>query len=256
MKRALTLAVMLASTAAMTGQASAAAAVSLYGSVKLQWNVASVMKATVHTNYTAAFANGGASSTDLPSAAGVCPATGGAGNADLTIDFGTIQPAFGSTVACTYTNAVGVSVQSNDNLGFTVYEYLDAALPVGTNLCAFPNGGATLPVTAAAAISTSGRSGAGPATFGGSCAAGGANLTNAGAVQNAGSGPVSNANISLAPAAGEYASAAAATGQAFVDYSAAAGTAVLGGEDLQLNIGPTATTGSPNVIMTLQFVAK
>jgi len=247
---------MLASAAAMNGPAMAAAAVSQYGSVKLQWNVAPTMKAIVHTNYTAAFANAGASSVDLSNPAGTCPAAGGAGNADLTIDFGTITPSFAATVACTYTNAVGVSVQSNDNNGFQVYEYLDAALPAGTNLCAFANDAAgTFPVTAAAAISTSTRNGVGPAVYGGACAANGANLTNAGVVQNAGQGPVSNANIALAPTAGEYASAAAQTGTEFVNYASAAGSAVLAGEDLQLNVGTTAVTGSPNVIMTLQFVA-
>lgn len=254
MKRALALVALLASAAAMSGPALAAPAVSLYGSVKLQWNVAPAMKATVHTSYTAAFAYA-APAGNLANPAGTCPAAGGAGNADLTIDYGNIQPSFGATVACTYLNAVGVSVQSNDNNGFEVYQYLDAALPAGTNLCAFPNTGAAFPMMPGASITTSTRSGVGPAVYGGSCAAGGAAITNAGVVQNAGQGPVSNANISLAPTSGEYASAAAQTGQKMIADPAAAGTAVLAGEDLQMNVGPTATSGAQNVIMTLQFVA-
>jgi hypothetical protein len=253
-KRALALAVMLASAAAMSGQAQAAAAISQYGSVKLQWNVAPVMNAIVHTSYTAGFAYA-APTGNLSNPAGTCPAAGGAGNADLTADFGTINPSLSATVACTYLNAVGVSVQTNDNLGFKVYEYMDAALPAGINVCAFPNTGAAFPMTPGAAITQSTRSGVGPAVYGGSCAAGGAAITypGAGVLTNSGVAPAQpNAAYT-----GEYLTGAVGgTGQQLMGQATAAGTAVLAGEDLQLNVGPTATSGAQSAIMTLMFISN
>jgi hypothetical protein len=256
-KRALALTAVLASVAAMGSQALAAGTVNQYGSVKLQWNVSVAMNAVVHTNYTSAFANGGATATvDYPAGAGSC---GGAspvsvtGQTDLNLVYGTITPAFAATTACNYENAVGVSVQTNDSNGFAVYEYLDTALPAGTNLCAFPNNAAkTFPVTAAAAITTSQWTTA-PTAYSGACATGGANLTNAGAIQNAGAAPTQPS----AAYTGEYASAAAATGTQFLNYTTSAGAAVLGGEDLQLNIASSAVSGN-NIsdVMTLQFVAN
>ena len=248
------MAAMLASVAALSGPAFAAPSVSLYGSVKLQWNVQPTMNATVHTSYTNAFAYA-APAGNLPNPAGTCLAAGGAGNADLTLDFGNITPSLGSTVACTYLNAVGVSVQTNDNNGFQVYEYLDAALPTGTNLCAFPNTGASFPMTPGASITQSTRSGVGPAVYGGgACAAGGAEIKTVagGTLHNVGGAPQQPA---LAPATGEYESAAAQSGTELIGQASAAGTAVLAGEDLQLNVGPTATSGAQTSVVTLQFVA-
>ena len=247
---------MLASVAAMSGQAFAGAAVSQYGSVKLQWNVSPVMNAAVHTSYTAAFAYA-APSGNLSNPAGTCPAAGGAGNADLTLDFGNIAPSLAATVACTYLNAVGVSVQTNDNLGFKVYEYLDAAPAAGTNICAFPNTGAAFPMAPGASITQSTRSGVGPAVYGGSCAAGGAAITypGSGVLTNAGAAPAQPA----APGtySGEYLTGVAAgTGQQIIGQASAAGTAVLAGEDLQLNVGNTATSGNQSSVMTLMFVSN
>jgi hypothetical protein len=251
-KRALTIAVLLASAAAMSGQALAAATVNQYGSVKLQWNVAVAMNAVVHTNYTSAFANGGATATVGSNGSGSCTAAP-TGNSDLNLVYGTITPSFSGTQGCDYQNAVGVSVQTNDTNGFAVYEYLDTALPAGTNLCAFANDAAkTFPVTAASSITTT-QYGTAPTAYSGACASGGAAITNAGTIQNAGVAPAQPS----ATYAGEYASAAADTGQEFLTYSSAAGTAVLGGEDLQLNVSSSAASGTALTdVMTLQFVAN
>jgi hypothetical protein len=235
----------------MSGQAFAAATVNQYGSVKLQWNVAVAMNAVVHTNYTAGFAFGGAAATIGANGTGACGAS--AGNTDLNLQYGTITPSFAGTQGCNYQNAVGASVQTNDTSGFAVYEYLDAALPVGTNLCAFPNNAAkTFPVTPAAAITMT-QYAVAPAAYSGSCAAGGANLTNAGAIQNAGVAPAQpNAAYT-----GEYASAAANTGTQFISSAVAAGAAVIGGEDLQLNVASSAASGNNlSAVLTLQFVAN
>ena len=245
---------MLASAVAMGGQAQAAAAISQYGSVKLQWNVQPVMNAAVHTSYTAAFAYA-APAGNLSNPGGTCPAAGGAGNADLTLDFGNIQPSFSATVACTYLNAVGVSVQTNDSNGFKVYEYMDAALPAGTNICAFPNTGAAFPMTPAASITQSTRSGVGPAVYGGSCAAGGA------AVTYPGSGTLTNPAAAPAqPSAaytGEYLTGVVGgTGVQIIGQATSAASAVLAGEDLQMNIGSAATSGAQTAYMTLMFISN
>jgi hypothetical protein len=248
------MAAMLASVAALSGPAFAAASVPLYGSVKLQWNVQPTMNATVHTSYTSAFAYA-APAGNLSNPAGTCAAAGGASNADLTLDFGNITPSLSATVACTYLNAVGVSVQTNDNNGFQVYEYLDAALPTGTNLCAFPNTGSSFPMTPASSITQSARTGVGPAVYSGACATGGANLAVAsgGVLTNAGAAPAQPGKAGVYT--GEYSAAAAQSGTEIIGQATAAGTAVLAGEDLQLNVGPTATSGAQTSVVTLQFVA-
>ncbi len=242
---------MLASVAAMSSQAFAAATVNQYGSVKLQWNVAVAMNAVVHTNYTAAFAFGGANATLGANPAGGCGTS--TTNTDLNLQFGTVTPTFGSTQSCDYQNAVGVSVQTNDSNGFAVNQYLDAALPAGTNLCAFPNNAAkTFPVTPAAAITTTAWAAA-PAAYAGACAAGGANLTNAGAITNPGAAPAQPA----AAYTGEYASSAAPAGSVFISNATAAGAPLIGGEDLQLNVASTAASGNNiSAVMTLQFIAN
>ncbi len=247
------MAAMLASVAALSGPVYAAGTASLYGSVKLQWNVQPTMNATVHTSYSNAFAYA-APTANLANPAGTCLAAPGGANADLTMDFGNITPSLGATVACTYLNAVGVSVQTNDNNGFQVYEYVDAALPTGINLCAFPNTGASFPMTPGASITQSTRSGVGPAVYAGSCAAGGEAISTVavGTLHNAGGGPGQPA---AAPATAEYESAAAQSGTEMIGSTSAAGTAVLAGEDLQLNVGSTATSGASNAVITLQFVA-
>ncbi|MEO6913141.1 MAG: hypothetical protein ABI182_03850 [Candidatus Baltobacteraceae bacterium] len=247
MKRALALAAMLASAAAMSTPA-LAAGVPQYGSVKLQWNVAVTMNALIHTNYTAAFANGGASATLLGNpGAGQCGV--GTGQADFNLDYGTMTPLSAAEAACTYKNAVAASVQTNDNSGFKVNEYLDAAPPGGSTICAYPNGGAAFPLTAGA-LGTSARSGVGPAVFSGACDVGGAIVTQGtgGALVNAGAG-----GSQVAGAGEQY---TAPTGGAFTWISnvAAAGVPVFGGEDLQLNLPANAGSGAASVVMTVQFI--
>lgn len=252
---------MLASAAAMSGHAQAAAAVNQYGSVKLQWNVAVQMTAVVHTNYTVAFAGGGGAPTIGASGTGSCGVTPG-GQTDLTMQWGTIAAPVGATYqGCNYENALGVSVQTNDASGFAVYEYLDAALPAGTQICAYPNAGTTFPMVPAAAITTTqfGATIPGPYAAGACTAAAGVTPTvlgvGAGALTNAGAAPAQpNAAYT-----GEYVSAAAgADGFKMMGQASAAGAAVLDGEDLQMNISSAApsTSVANNSYITLQFVAN
>jgi hypothetical protein len=246
---------MLASAAAMSGPAFAAGTVNQYGSVKLQWNVAVAMNAVIHTNYSSAFAFGGATAAVGSNGSGSCTAAP-TGQTDLNILYSTITPSFSGYQGCDYQNAVGVSVQTNDTNGFAVYQYLDTALTAGTALCAFANNAAkTFPVTPAATITTTQYTTAPTAYTGTACAAGGASLTNAGTIQNAGVAP--SAPDPSPTYTGEYASGAAGIGSQFLSYTSAAGTAVLGGEDLQLNISSAAPSGNNlSDVLTLQFVAN
>lgn len=235
----------------MGGQALAAGTVNQYGSVKLQWNVAVAMNAVVHTNYTAAFAYGGATGTEGAAGTGSCGTE--ANPSDLTLNWGTITPPFGSYESCDYQNAVGVSVQTNDANGFAVYEYLDTALPAGTALCAYSNGtGGTFPISApGASIATTLYSTA-PAVYAGSCTGNGKAITNAGTIQNSGVAPAQPS----ATYTGEYASGAAGLGQAFINTTSTTGAAEYGGEDLQLSVSSSAASGAVANVMTLQFVAN
>src|SRR6202043_108015 len=132
---------------------------------------------SIVTQYSAAGAQGNAVPTLLPSLAGVCTAIGAETN--FSLSFGALAPSPNASTACLYKNAVAVAVNSNDANGFVVNEYLDATPTSGIGICAFPNGGATFPLTPAAApVPVSGRAGNPAAgTFTGnnltSCAAGG-----------------------------------------------------------------------------------
>jgi hypothetical protein len=247
---------MLASAAAMSGSALAAGTVNQYGSVKLQWNVAVQMTAAVHTNYTAAFANGGGTATVGANPAGDCGTTPTT-QTDLNMTWGTLQaPAGTAYVGCNYENAIGVSVLTNDANGYQVWEYMDEALPAGTAVCALANDAAkTFPVAGAASITTSQYTTAPAPYTGAACGAGTALVAGAGSVTNANAAPTQPA----APAAytGEYlGEAAGSTGLEFM--SGTAGTTQYAGEDIQMNVNSTApsTTTNNTEYITLQFVAE
>jgi hypothetical protein len=144
---------------------------------QIQWTSAATATLSIVTQYSAAFAQGNAVPTLLPSVAGVCTAAGA--EANFTLTFGALSPRTNVSTACLYKNALAVSVQTDDASGFVVNEYLDAAPTSGVGICAFPNGGASFPLTPAVApVAASARNGNPAAgTFTGtvltSCAAGG-----------------------------------------------------------------------------------
>lgn len=244
---------MLASAAAMSSPA-LAVGTPQYGSVKLQWNVAVALTATIHTDYTsaAALANSGAAPTYGENGTGGACSNTSASTTDLIVDFGTITPSLTNTVACNYQNALGVAFSDNDSTGVKGYEYLDANLPTGMNLCAFGNTGA-LPITTPTATATgSTHTGASiPVAYsGGACAAGGVEVKNgAGTVNNAGAGPVGT--LAAAPT-GEYMSGS--TLGNWISTAGASASTVDATEDLQLNVGSSASSGAANVIMTVELI--
>jgi len=265
MKRILALTAMLASVAAMSGSALAAPAGNAYGSVKLTWNVLPTLTAVVHTDYTNSitFPNAGGSATIgyAGTAGGSCvPNT----NVDLTVDFGTITEAPTGYTACNYDNAVATSVDTNDAAGFQVNEYLDeqpgSLVPV---VCAFPNQPASLGAADATTtgVSLSTRAASPPAVYtGAACAAGGSVVpfvNSGGTLNHAGVAAAQPGSLTPGSYGGENYSITALTATGLEWFSGTTtGTAVIAGEDLQLNLPNGYGSGTQNAWMTIQYVAN
>jgi hypothetical protein len=245
-KRLLALTALIAMS--LTVSAAPAMAGNQYGSVNLQWNVSVTLTALIHTNYTAAFANGGATATLLSNPASTCGP--GTGQSDFKLDYGALTPQQASAAGCTYTNAVAASVITNDTSGFKVFQYLDAAPTAGVTFCAYPNTGAAFPMTAVAALAVSSRSGVGPST---ACAAPGQLVTQGtgGTLVNAGGGGGQVGAVG----AETYTGPTGGAGTAIISNAAAAGSAVLAGEDMQIDLGANqSSSATSNVVMTVEFV--
>lgn len=228
-----------------------------YGSVKLEWNVATAMTAVIHSSYTTAFAYAAPTLSDyLSNPTGTCDATLPSNNVDLTLDYGILTPSLSASVGCTYLNAVGASVQDNDAAGVKVYEALDAALPTGTSLCAYPNQGASFPESLGATITASTRTGTGPAPSA-TCAtspgaqvpvaSGGAVTGTAGTSSTVGGTGETYQNSTAPYSIG---------GLNWISTTSANSTVGYAGEDLQLVLANTvsSTTSTQNAIMTIQFI--
>jgi hypothetical protein len=231
------------------------------GGAQIQWTSAATATLAIATQYSTAFAQGTATPTLLPSVAGVCTAAGNEVNYTLT--FGSLNPRPTTPTACLYKNALAVSVQTNDATGFTVNEYLDAAPTSGVGICAFPNGGASFPLTPAIApVVASARSGnpaAGSYTGNNltSCAAGG-NIVppGAGGTSSGGVTPGNPGTVGL-----EFYSPSTAG----LGFMTMAGPTVNGGalvnmyaaEDVQVNLAPGAlstTAAQTGAYITIQLI--
>jgi hypothetical protein len=255
---------MLASVAAMSSSALAAPAGNAYGSVKLTWNVLPTLTAAVHTNYaaTVGFANvaGNAVLGYAGTAGGSCVAN--VGNTDLTVDFGQITEAPTGYTACNYENAVATSVDTNDAAGFSVNEYVDeqpgSLVPV---ICAFPNGLALGAVDSNVTAANATTHGVAPAVYSGAaCAAGGGvvPLVNSGGTLNhAGTAPAQPGSLTPGSYTGENYSITALTATGLSWFTGTiTGTAVIGSEDLQLNLPNGYGSGVQTAYMTIQYVAN
>jgi hypothetical protein len=239
------------------------ASVTRTGGAQIQWTSAATASLTIVTQYSAAGAQGNAVPTLLPSAAGVCTAAGN--EANFTLTFGALNPKTNVPTACLYANALAVAVQTNDAAGFAVNEYLDAAPTSGIGICAFPNGGASFPLTAAIApVPASARSGNPAAgTYTGnaltSCAAGGSIIpAGTGGASSGGSTPGNPGAPGL-----EFYSPSTAS----MNFVSNAGPTVNGGavvsmygaQDVQVNMAPGArstTAGQTGAYITIELVAN
>lgn len=153
--------VAFAAVAALCGAAvpaSAAAAVTVNGTVTVKWNTAVAASMTLATNYDAA----GAQQTTAPTiltqnntGSGTCVAP--AAEVAATVNFGTITPDFSQTTGCLYQNGVNALIKTNST-NWTLTEATAAAPPTGATLCALANdasGNFPFPATGALAATQS-----------------------------------------------------------------------------------------------------
>jgi hypothetical protein len=236
-----------------------ASTMSTSGGAQLQWKTSASATLGIVTQYSAAFAQGNAVPTLLPSSAGVC--AGGSAEANFTLTFGSLNYKPGTSTACLYKNALAVSVQTNDASGFVVNEYMDAAPSTGVGFCAFPNGAAAFPIAPAVgpvpASTQSGNPAAG--TYSGnaltSCAGSGKIIpTGAGGASSAGSVPGNPGTPGL-----EFYSPSS-TGLTIMSaggptLSGGSIVSMYGAEDIQINLGPGANSLNSGVsYLTIQLV--
>jgi hypothetical protein len=233
------------------------------GGAQIQWTSAATSSLSIVTQYSTTPTQGLAAPTLLPSAAGVCAGAGT--EVAYTLTFGALTRSTSAPTACLYKNAIAIGVQTNDAAGFSVSEYLDAAPTTGIGICAFPNGGASFPLTPAIApVVASGRSGNPAAgTYTGqnltSCAAGG-NIVpqGAGGAASAGTVPGNPGTPSL-----QYYSPSTSG----LNVMSMAGPTVNGGaiasfygaEDVQVNLSPNAastTAAQTGAFITIELIAN
>jgi hypothetical protein len=219
-----------------------ASAATQTGAIKFGWTVPAAFTAHLASDYKtaqAAFATGtGTVQTSTTAGSGTC--TTGATDTfnSFALTFGTITPGTAVT-GCNYQNAIGMSVNTNDALGYNVYETLDVtAAPTDYGVCLFTD--------AAAATATT------PASI--QAVAPGAATFNAGNVMTAcaGAGKLvapGSAVISNAGVGGDVGGAGATsttTPAAGAIFTVAAGAPATGtnfyGEDVQLNIPSSAAS--------------
>ena len=233
------------------------------GGAQIQWTTTATATMAIATQYSAAFAQGTATPTLLPSVAGICAGSGS--ETAFTLTFGALNPIKASPSACLYKNALAVSVSTNDATGFSLTQYLDTTPTTGVGICAFPNGGAAFPLAPAIApVATSGRSGNPAAgTYTGnaltSCAAGGSVVPpGTGGSASAGTVPGNPGTPGL-----QFYSPSG-SGVTFLNSAGAtqSGGAIVtmyGGEDVQVNLAagaPSTLAGQTGVFLTLQLIVN
>jgi hypothetical protein len=231
------------------------------GAAQIQFTSAATATLAIVTQYNAAFAQGLAVPTLLPSQVGVCAPS--VGEVAFTVSFGSMTPRSNAATACLYKNALAVSVSTNDANGFAVNEYLDTPPSNGVGICAYPNGGASFPLTPAVApVPASTQSGnPAPGTFTGSaltnCPGGGGVVpTGAGGLSSGGVNPGNPGTAGL-----EFYSPSSA-GLTMMSLSGptlsgGAITTMYGAEDLQVNMGPgvkSMSGGATGSFLTIQLV--
>ncbi|MBV8748508.1 MAG: hypothetical protein JO103_02215 [Candidatus Eremiobacteraeota bacterium] len=232
------------------------AATTVYGSAQLKYTVNATASLSLSTNYTATGAPSASAATILSQPAGNCSA--GVAETTATLTFGGITPPASGMTGCYYKNAIGIGVLSNDGLGVKVFEYTDT-IATGTAICvAFPStvtpaasgslglSGVTTAPAAATNATTCGAAPSGDQIF----ALSGQGAATAGTGFGAAGAP-GGTDVTATP------TATTAGGVGITWYS---GTGVNGatysfiGEDLQFNVGGTATSGAQTNVITVALV--
>lgn len=126
--------------------------------VVVKWNTQAVATLAVATNYDAT----GAQQLTAPSILqtqnggnGVCSANGGGSETAADVNFGNVTPDTGSNYTnCLYKNAVNAQVVTSSTNWNLAEKVTTGSVPADTILCAYPNGGATWPLSAATLSAT------------------------------------------------------------------------------------------------------
>jgi hypothetical protein len=220
--------------------AAPAGAATQTGAVKFGWTIPAAFTAHLASDYKtaqSAFATGtGTIQTSTSAGSGTCTTPASDAYNSYTLTFGTVTPGTAVT-GCNYQNAIGISVNTNDALGYTIYESLDVtAAPSNYGVCIYSDG--------ATATATTPASTNGTAPAAGTC--NGSNVQTACAGSGTLLGPATG-TVTNAGQGGDVGSAGSATATglpASAAWTIAAGAPASGtnfyGEDVQLNIPATA----------------
>jgi hypothetical protein len=220
----------------------ATAATNATNNAIVKWNtqVAASITLTTTYNWSSPTLSSSGSATLYTGTAGTCASQTGETNG--TINFGNISPSMSGSVNCLYTNAVNANVQTNST-SWTMYEEMNTPLNAGSaatltgyTFCAYPNGYASFPATISSVASASNSTRSAATTDTTTCGAGSVTI------------PQSATTGVLASSAG---TATIATGSV---ASGAAGTNI--GEDLEMLIAPTATSGADQYSLQYLVIAN
>jgi len=157
------------------------AATTVTKTVVVKWNTQAVATLNVATNYDAA----GAQQLTAPAilttnngGVGTCTAAGAGSEAAATVNFGNVTPDSGANYTnCLYKNAVNAQVITSSVSWNLAAQVTTGTVPADTILCAYPNGGATWPLSAATLSATQSARVAAPSITSLACPGAGASLS-------------------------------------------------------------------------------
>jgi hypothetical protein len=243
-KKLLTLAALAAMTASVALPAGAA---TVQKTVTVQWNLSVSANLNLYTNYNsgaATPASGTSSVGELMQAlsgSSACTAPGAGTIAAGTVDFGTITPdsALTQDTVCAVKQAVDAWVQTNSS-NWKLAEALTTNAPAGAVLCGLSDSG-NFPITVSGAAATS------PASARTAASLTDGNATGTGSCAGAG-------ELAIPTDAGNPFAAGNQANMATSTTAYPTGTNV--GEDLELILHPSATTGAVTRTLTVELIAN
>jgi hypothetical protein len=231
------------------------AATTVYGSAQLKYTVNATASVSIATNYnTTTGAQQLTAPSILASAAGSCTAP--AAETAATLTFAGITPpgTAGTYTGCLYQNALSIGILSNDSTGVNVFEYIDTP-QTGEAVCMVPTDASLKAAPSASAATGT----VAPYYTGTTCGAGVAKLLPGLGAATAGTGFGAAGNpggtaVTATPTATTYTSGgiqlcggATCTGNSGTTWKYM-------GQDIQLNVGTTAVSGSAANVITVAVI--
>jgi len=239
--------------------APAGASTTYSGAVKFGWTITSSFTAHIASNYAtgASSFSTGAGVIQQSAGTGTCTTSATDAFSSYGLTFGAISTG-AATMGCNYKNAIGISVLTNDTNGYIVYETLGVTTaPTSYGVCIFPDGNTPTATTPASLNATAPAGGTFVATLT-ACAGSGIVLGPApGAVVN----PATGGDVALTtnPPTGSYTLTAPTATSIFgasAIVPASTTTTYFLGEDVQLNIPPTAASGTFKDAVIVYFLPQ